>query len=224
MNLPVDMEFTQAVIAAARAAGVPVAEVGYGGSDPRAAVYPLDWGAMTPLWFAGHDTPLPGYGYVTANYDLGDPPLTGPPVVITTPSRALPRAAIVAFGRAVAAAAEASAKRVALIASCDWAHKHVAGSPYGYHPAAKDVDAQVVAAVRANEPLRLIDLDEELLGQVVVDGLWQLLALGGALEVVPMTVDVLSYEVPTYYGMLVATYARDVSTPSSFDSAALRSG
>ena len=32
--------------------------------------------------------------------------------------------------------------------------------------------------------------------------------LAGALEVVPMEVDFLSYEAPTYYGMIVATYQR----------------
>ena len=208
MNLPVDTAFAQELVAAARAAGVPVTEVGYGGADPRASVLPLDWGLMTPLWFAGHDRNLPGYGYVTANYDHGDPAATGPPVVVATPSRQLPRAQNVAFGRALAALAEASPKRVALVASCDWSHAHVDGSPYGYHPAAARVDAEVVAAIRDNQPLRLIDLDEELIRHAVIDGLWQALVLGGALAVVPMAVELLSYEVPAYYGMLVATYQR----------------
>jgi len=208
MNLPVDMEFTRALVDRARAAGVPITEVGYGGADPRAAVLPLDWGLMTPLWFAGHDRNLPGYGYVTANYDLGDPEPTGPPVVVATPSRQIPRASNVAFGRVLAELAEASPKRVAFVASCDWSHRHVEGSPYGYHPAAREVDAEVVAAIRDNVPLSLIDLDEARIRDAVIDGLWQVLVLGGALDVVPMAVDLLSYEVPLYYGMLVATYQR----------------
>ncbi len=206
MNLPVDMDLTGEIIERARAMELPIAEVGYGGTDPRAAILPMDWGLMTPLWFAGHDTDLPGYGHVTANYDHGDPAPTGPPVVIATPSRHLPREMNVTFGRAIAEVAEASERRVALIASCDWSHKHVEGSPYGYHPAAEQVDAVVVSAIRDNDPLRLIDLEEDLIADAVIDGLWQALVLGGALEVVPMSVDLLSYEVPMYYGMLVATY------------------
>jgi aromatic ring-opening dioxygenase LigB subunit len=206
MNLPTDMEFAGELVARARAAGVPITEVGYGGSDPRASILPLDWGLMTPLWFAGHDKNLPGYGYVTANYHYGDPEPTGPPVVVVTPSRQIPRSLNVAFGRVLAELAEASPKRVAFVASCDWSHAHVDGSPYGYHPAAREVDAQVVAAIRDNEPLRLIDLADDLIRPAVIDGLWQVLVLGGALEVVPLEVELLSYEVPSYYGMLVATY------------------
>ncbi|HET8625813.1 MAG TPA: aromatic ring-opening dioxygenase subunit LigB [Thermomicrobiales bacterium] len=208
MNLPVDMAFTRELVARARAAGLPIAEVGYGGADPRASVLPLDWGLMTPLWFAGHDRNLAGFGYVTANYDHGDPAPTGLPVVVVTPSRQIPRSLNVAFGRALAEAAEASPRRVAFVASGDWSHAHAAGSPYGYHPAAAAVDARVVAAIRDNAPLGLIDLDEGLIRDAVIDGLWQVLVLGGALEVVPLAVDLLSYEVPSYYGMLVATYRR----------------
>src|SRR5262245_14799924 len=43
MNLPVDIEFSQTIVERARAMGVPVAEVGYAASDPRASVLPLDW-------------------------------------------------------------------------------------------------------------------------------------------------------------------------------------
>lgn len=209
MNMPVDMALTQALVEHARELDLPIAEVGYGGADPRAAIMPLDWGFMTPLWFAGHNRHLPGYGHVTANYDHGDPEPTGPPVVLATPSRDLPREMNIAFGRAIAEVAQASTKRVALVASCDWSHKHVEDSPYGYHPAAEQVDAQVVAAIRENEPLRLLHLDQELIEHAVIDGLWQVLVLGGALQMVPMEVDLLSYEVPMYYGMLVATYAPD---------------
>src|SRR5689334_1829346 len=66
MNVPVDMEFTQAIAERARAKGVPLAEVGYAASNPAASVLPLDWGIMTPLWFAGHDRNLPGHGTVLA--------------------------------------------------------------------------------------------------------------------------------------------------------------
>jgi AmmeMemoRadiSam system protein B len=162
---------------------------------------------MTPLWFAGHDADMTGYGYVLAGFLKGQPEASGPPAVLITPATELPREQNVTFGQAVAEAAAASDKRVAFIASCDWSHSHSASGPYGLHPAAKQMDAQVLDAIRANQPLSLIDLDDEFIRNAAIDGLWQLLMLGGALQVTPLDVDVLSYEAPSYYGMIVATYA-----------------
>ena len=68
------------------------------------------------------------------------------------------------------------------------------------------MDALVVSAVKDNDPLRLIDLDDEFIRNAAIDGLWQYLMLAGAMEITPMDVDFLIYEAPTYYGMIVATY------------------
>jgi aromatic ring-opening dioxygenase LigB subunit len=209
LNVPVDAALTDGIAAAARAAGVPVALAGYAGNRRAQSAIPLDWGALTPLWFLGYGRDMPGKGDV-----LADPPARddGPPVVILTPSRALPRAALVAFGRALADAAARDGRRVAFIASCDWGHTHKARGPYGYHPAAAEVDALVVAALRDSAPGRLIDLPEELAQAAAIDGLWQTLILAGALERVPMHSQVLCYEAPSYYGMIVA--ACEPATPA----------
>ena len=107
---------------------------------------------------------------------------------------------------AVAAAAAADSRRVAFVASCDWGHTHAASGPYGFHEEAAKVDAEIVAAVEANDLMRLIALDEGRAADAAIDGLWQVLMLAGALETVPMAVDLLGYEAPTYYGMLVAIW------------------
>lgn len=205
LNVPVDGPLTDAIAARATTRGVPTALVGYSGNRREQSVLPLDWGLLTPLWFLGHDRNMPGKGHV-----LAEPPAEdiGPAAVLVGPSRSVPRPLLVEFGRAVADAAEADGRRVAFIASCDWGHRHRADGPYGYSPASAEVDAEVVGAVRAGAPLRLIDLPEERATEAAIDGLWQLLVLGGALAEVPMPVEVLSYEVPTYYGMLVAVYER----------------
>lgn len=208
MNIPVDMELTAAIGERARERGVPVAEVGYAASNPASSVLPLDWGVITPLWFAGHNRNMVGLGHVLADVHSGLlAEGQGPAAVIANPSRKLPREMNVEFGRAVAEAAEASGKRVGFIASCDWAHSHSEDGPYGFHPDAQKMDDMVVAAIKANAPVRLIDLDDEFVRNAAIDGLWQLLMLAGAMDVVPMDVDFLSYEAPTYYGMIVATYA-----------------
>ena len=60
--------------------------------------------------------------------------------------------------------------------------------------------------VRDGDLGRQIDLDERAAADAWIDGLWQALMLIGILEVVPMRHELLSYEAPTYYGMLVAAY------------------
>ena len=204
INVPVDEALTDAIAAAARERDVPIALVGYAGNRRSQSTLPLDWGVITPLWFLGHGRNLIGQGDV-----LADPPEEdiGPPIVVVTPSRAVPRATLREFGRAVAEAAATDGRRVAFVASCDWAHTHRADGPYGFHPAAATVDAEVVAAIRAGDLDRLLDLDEAAAQDAAIDGLWQLLMLAGALEVAPMAHDLLSYEAPTYYGMIVAAYA-----------------
>lgn len=206
MNVLVDAPLTERIVRTARDAGVPVAEVGYGGSARQASVLPLDWGLMTPLWFAGHGRNMPGYGDVLASFLLGEPQRSGPAVVIANPSQRLPREVNVEFGKAVARAANEDGRRIGFIASCDWAHRHDANHANGFHPDAPRMDALVADAIKDNDPLRLIDLSDSFIRNAAIDGLWQLLMLAGAQQVTPMSVDFLSYEAPTYYGMIVATY------------------
>jgi aromatic ring-opening dioxygenase LigB subunit len=203
LNIPVDGLLTDAIAALARERGIPIALAGYGGNRRDQSVLPIDWGILTPLWFLGHNVNKRGHGDV-----LADPPAAdiGPPTVIVTPSRSLPRGTLVDFGRVVAEVSGAEPRRVGFIASCDWGHAHAATGPYGFHPESAAVDAEVVAAVQANDLMRLIDLDEGRARDAAIDGLWQALMLGGALDVTPMNVEFLSYEAPTYYGMLVAAW------------------
>ena len=58
----------------------------------------------------------------------------------------------------------------------------------------------------SNRQVRLIDLGERLVEAAAIDGLWQALMLAGALEIAPLRHELLSYEAPSYYGMLVAAY------------------
>jgi aromatic ring-opening dioxygenase LigB subunit len=208
MNVPLDLEFTDKVVALAKERGVPVAQVGYGGSNRNQSILPMDWGVMTPLWFAGHDTNMAGKGHVLATLFDGVPESTGPKAVIANPSRMLPRESNVELGKIVAEVAEADPRRIGFIASCDWAHRHDPDGPNGFHPDAPKLDAEVVEAIKANDIMRLIDLDETYVSNAAIDGLWQILMLAGAMQVVPMDVTFHSYEAPTYYGMIVATYER----------------
>lgn len=204
MNIPVDRQLTAAIANTAQSRGIPIAMAGFAGNSVSESAIPLDWGTFVPLWFFGHDRNLAGSGHVLADKPKTD---AGPPVVVLNPSRSLPWEMNVRFGEALADTAIRDGRRIAFVASCDWAHAHE-GSRYGAHPAAAEVDALVESALRDGDPGRLIDLDEQKVKHAAIDGLWQALMLAGVMNRVPMRGDVLSYEVVRTYsvGMIVASY------------------
>ena len=53
----------------------------------------------------------------------------------------------------------------------------------------------------------LLTISEADASAAAVDGIWQALILQGVLERVPMDGELLSYEAPTYYGMLVTSWS-----------------
>src|SRR5438128_1585990 len=93
---------------------------------PHGSMAIAEWCTPVPLHFMG--------GVAT------DPPT----IVVVAPARDLSPDAHVTAGRAIASAADASGKRVALIASCDHGHAHDPKGPYGYSPASKVFDDRVV--------------------------------------------------------------------------------
>ncbi|HWI65558.1 MAG TPA: hypothetical protein VNT75_27335 [Symbiobacteriaceae bacterium] len=191
VDFEVDQPLAAAIAAASEAEGVPVARCIYGASAGPSCCIPLDWGAIIPLRFMGHTySPKPR-------------------VVVICPSRSLSREQMVAFGRALATAAEASGSRIALIASADQAHAHSAAGPYGLDPAAPEYDRQMCEAVRQQDLLGLLKTDPALVEAAKPDSLWQMLILGGALQVRPLCGELLSYEVPTYFGMMCASYVQE---------------
>ena len=181
----VDRELAVGVLSALNEVGVPTLPVSFGGNDPDAAVFPLDWGALIPLWFLG---------------GRFNPPL---PVVIVSPCRELQPADHVRAGSAIARACEESGKQVALVASADHGHAHREDGPYGFDPAAKEYDDMVVDAIKRNALGDLEFVDPGLVERAKADSWWQLLMLHGALGS-GWSSQLLSYECPTYFGMVVA--------------------
>lgn len=190
VDFDVDKELGHAIADRSAALDVPAARYIYGGSSGPACNIPLDWGAIVPLYFMG-------YHFARR-----------PKIVVICPSRQLPREAMVRHGRAIAEVAEATDRRVALIASADHAHAHDPDSRYGHDPAAAEYDGQMVDAVKANDLKRLLTTDDGLIARAKPDSLWQMLILAGALDVAPLRGELLSYEVPSYFGMLCAAYQR----------------
>ena len=188
LKIAVDRPLALAVREAIAAAGIPVAGVSYGANDAAAASFPMDWAVLVPLWFMG---------------GRADPPVR---TVVVAPARDLPYDSHVAAGRAIAKAAAASGQRVALIASCDHGHGHDANGPYGFTPKSKEFDEQIVALIKRDDLGALLKMDPKLPIEAKADSYWQMLMLHGALADGQWTGEFLSYEAPTYFGMLCAAY------------------
>jgi aromatic ring-opening dioxygenase LigB subunit len=188
MRVPVDRDMAIALTVAVGEAGVPNAAVSYGANDTAAAVFPMDWGTQVPLHFMG---------------GRDDPPK---PIVMIAPARDLSWDAHVTAGRAIAKAADASGKRVALIASCDHGHAHDPKGPYGFSPASKEFDDRVVELVKRDALGELLRFDKAFVSEAKADSFWQMLLLHGAIGD-RWRGDFLSYEAPTYFGMLCAAYS-----------------
>src|SRR5256712_2370775 len=187
LDVPGDTRLAWLVLETLAGENLPAVGVSYGSNDPAAAVAPMDWGVLIPLWFMG---------------GREDPPL---PLVVVTPARDLPADDHVLAGAAIAAAAAASGGRVAFIASADHGHAHRADGPYGYHSSAKVYDDLICRLVRADTLSGLRDIPLTLVEHAKADSWWQMLMLLGA------TGDgwhgrLISYEAPTYFGMLTAAY------------------
>jgi aromatic ring-opening dioxygenase LigB subunit len=182
LSCEVDRELAVDVLASLGGAGLPAVGVSYGSNDPALAEAPLDWGALIPLWFLGGDTR---------------------PVVVVSPCRDRALDDHVRAGAALVGAFEG--RRVAVVASADHGHAHDPDGPFGFDPAAAEYDERVVELVREN---RLGDALE--LGSIVeaasADSLWQMLMLHGALGD-GFDAELLSYEAPTYFGMICAAFA-----------------
>lgn len=102
--------------------------------------------------------------------------------------------------------AKASSRRIGLVASCDWCHTHDASGLYGYDPAADALDEDIVQFIKDNQLEKMMDIDPERIETAKPDGIWQALILAGAIPKADRHVEFLSYEVPTYFGLICAGY------------------
>ena len=130
-------------------------------------------------------------------------------IVIVTPSREIPLRQNMEFGRVIGKLAEQKKrKRFVFVASADQAHTHAKSGPYGFSSAASRYDMLVVEAIEKNRFRSIMNLDSRLVKKAKPDSLWQMAMLVGIAEEVRMKPRLLSYEVPTYYGMICAGFER----------------
>jgi len=196
LDVPTDLALALLLLESLAAADVPAVGLSFGSNDNVDATAPMDWGVLIPLWFMGGRKP---------------PPV---PLVVITPARDLSAADHVAAGAAISAAAATSGQRVALIASADHGHAHDPEGPYGYDPAAKQYDELICKLVRTERLDRLAGIPLDLVEAAKADSWWQMLMLHGATGK-GWSGKLVSYEAPTYFGMLTAAYAPELSPGSA---------
>lgn len=197
LSVRCDTRFARLLYARSIKTRLPAVGANYGTFEGPNSCLPMDWGTFVPLWFL-----LPTKGVVRREYQI-----TKPRIVIVTPSREIPIRQNILFGRLVARLAEEEKdSRVAFVASADQAHCHRRDGPYGYHPSAREFDGIAVGAVKKVELGELFELDPSLIENARPDSIWQLAMLYGAALEVPMVGHFLSYEVPTYFGMICAGF------------------
>jgi len=188
LDVPTDLALALLVLESFAAADVPAVGVSFGSNDNVEATAPMDWGVLIPLWFMG---------------GRNHPPV---PLVVVTPCRDLSAADHVAAGAVIASAAATSGLRVAFIASADHGHAHDPEGPYGYDPAARQYDELICELVRTERLDRLAEIPLDLVEAAKADSWWQMLMLHGA-TANGWKGSLVSYEAPTYFGMLTAAYA-----------------
>ena len=189
LTFAVDRELNTAILEEAQVLGAPVSRVYFAVDDDTNFYMQLDWGALVPLCF------------------LGAPINPLPKVVIACPDRnKLDWGLSAPFGLSIRKAAEKLNRRIVFIASADLGHAHDANGPYGYDIASQEFDTALLDAVKAQDLARLLEFDLDWLKRASTDSYGQILNLYGAIRGTNFRGEVLSYEVPTYFGMMCVAY------------------
>ncbi|HZY94675.1 MAG TPA: hypothetical protein VFE98_07450 [Candidatus Bathyarchaeia archaeon] len=184
-----EVKFAKTLLNHAQARGLPVVGANYGTSEGLGSNMPMDWGTLVPLWFV----------FRAARSSLR--------IVIVTPSREIALKKNFVFGKIIARLIQSRPQsRFVFIASADQAHAHQKSGLYGFHSAAAKYDELVQSAVKTNNLKSLMHLDPGLVEDAKPDSLWQLAMLAGVTEVVPTRSELISYQVPTYYGLACASF------------------
>jgi aromatic ring-opening dioxygenase LigB subunit len=186
-----DTRFARKIFESARKRRLPVVLANYGTAEGVTSDMPMDWGTLVPLWFI-----LPQCH-------------PKPKIVMITPSREIQLSENFRFGKVIGQLSKRTKSRIVFVASADQAHRHKRTGPYGFNKRAREYDRLVLDALERNEIDSIMNFDKRLVDAARPDSLWQMTILAGAIEGTDMRTTLLSYDVPTYFGMICASFQQN---------------
>ncbi len=185
-----NVKLAREILDRAVASELPVIGANYGTFEGPTSDLQMDWGTLVPLWFVLRGRRLKAE------------------IIIVTPSREIPLKQNVRFGSVIGKLLERKRDSYVFVASADQAHAHDKDGPYGFDPAAEMYDHLVTEAIERNRLESLLDLRPDFVESAKPDSLWPMAILAGLMREVRMIPRLISYEVPTYYGMICASFER----------------
>jgi MEMO1 family protein len=176
LTFPNDLDLIDAIQRASRLEGISFRSLGLD--------YPLDHGALVPLYYlqeAGWRGQIVVIGFTLQSNEHH-----------------------LAFGKAVARAAESIQRSIAIVASGDLSHRLIVGGPYEYEPTAHFFDEQIVDAINRGDPDGVIGIEPALRERAGECGYRSILIALGTVRENLSEHQVLSYEGPFGVGYMVA--------------------
>ena len=111
-----------------------------------------------------------------------------------------------AFGKLVAETARQLGRKTIIVASGDLSHKLLPSGPYGFTPEGPEFDELMCNALATGDVESMLQIDEGLSDAAAECGFRSFVMMGGALEAIDFTPQLLSYEGPFGVGYAVAAY------------------
>jgi AmmeMemoRadiSam system protein A/AmmeMemoRadiSam system protein B len=186
VSLPNDTPLASAIVAEAARRSLATWMI-----DSRA----LDHGALVPLWF------------------LAEAGWTGPTTVLglNYPDDG----GLGELGEAIAAAAHASGRRIAIVASGDMSHRLTPDAPAGFHPQARHFDETFIRLIRDGDYHQIGNMNHDLRELAAEDAVDSTLVAAAAVDWKATGHKVLHYEGPFGVGYGVAILFADESGPAA---------
>jgi AmmeMemoRadiSam system protein A len=154
----------------------------------------LDHGALVPLWF------------------LAQAGWAGPTVVLSLMD--LAEGGLEELGKAITAAARASHRRIAIVASGDMSHRLAADAPCGFHPDAHQFDESFIGFIRDGDYHAIASITPALRQLAAEDAVDSTLVAAAAVDWRPAGHKLLNYEAPFGVGYGVAILFAADSAPA----------
>ncbi|GFR87174.1 protein CA_C1420-like [Elysia marginata] len=175
---------------------------GYGPPGQSSEPFPLRWGEVIPVHF------IPGLNSSSIKFAV----LSQPSRRYTQDVQMIPE--LLSLGASLYEILEASPKRIAVIVSADLAHTHLASGPYGYSNTSEPFDKACSRWATTLDRKFLLVQAASIVDKALSCGFTGFVMLHGLMEAGGLQTwqsRVLVNHHPSYYGMMVASFYRDLT-------------